>query len=200
MLKNRFSDYFLEAGTDEAGRGALAGPVVAAAVILPPSFSHPDLNDSKQISEKKRHILREIIIRESLAWQVAFVSQYVIDKINILNASILAMHKALTYLSVRPEFIIVDGNRFKDFPGIAHRTIVDGDAQYMSIAAASILAKTFRDDFMKKIHVKYPCYLWAKNKGYATPQHKKAILQHGITHYHRRSFHPNFPQLSLDFG
>ena len=200
MLKSRFSDRLLEAGTDEAGRGALAGPVVAAAVILPPDFRHPGLNDSKQLSEKKRYMLREVIMREAVAWQVAFVSQYVIDRINILNASILAMHRALSYLKTTPEFIIVDGNRFKDFHRIPHQTVVDGDARYLSIAAASILAKTFRDDFMKRIHRKHPQYLWDRNKGYATPQHKKAILRHGITPYHRRSFHPNFPQLELDFG
>ncbi len=200
MLKTRFSDRLLEAGTDEAGRGALAGPVVAAAVILPPDFRHPGLNDSKQLSEKKRYMLREVIMREAVAWQVAFVSQYVIDRINILNASILAMHRALSYLKTTPEFIIVDGNRFKDFHRIPHQTVVDGDARYLSIAAASILAKTFRDDFMKTIHRKHPHYAWDRNKGYATPQHKKAILRHGITPYHRRSFHPNFPQLELDFG
>ncbi len=200
MLRLRYSDAKWEAGTDEAGRGALAGPVVAAAVILPPRFRHPDLNDSKQLTEKKRYALRDYIIRRAVAWQVAFVSREVIDRINILNASILAMHQALKYLAVQPDFILVDGNRFKPYGTVPYATIVDGDARYKSIAAASILAKTFRDDFMRAIHHHFPQYHWDRNKGYGTPAHKEAIIRYGITRYHRRSFHPNFPQLTFDFG
>jgi len=200
MLQTNFSGRKWEAGTDEAGRGALAGPVVAAAVILPPGCRLPGLNDSKQLSEKKRYQLRDLIMERAVAWQVAFVSQYTIDRINILNASILAMHQALKYLHVKPEFILVDGNRFKPFEHIPHQTVVDGDAKFMSIAAASVLAKTFRDDFMRAVHVRFPQYGWDKNKGYGTPAHKQAILKYGITSYHRRSFHPNFPQLTFDFG
>ncbi len=198
-LKRNFSGYILEAGTDEAGRGSLSGPVVAAAVILPPRFRHPLLNDSKKLNEKIRYELRDYIIKRAVAWQVAFISQYEIDRINILNASILAMHKALQRLNVRPEFIIVDGNRFKPFENIPYETVIDGDEKYLSIAAASVLAKTFRDDFMKKIHRKYPLYNWYQNKGYATPEHKMAIRKYGITHYHRKSFHPNIEQLEFDF-
>ncbi len=198
MLQRSFSDKLLEAGTDEAGRGALAGPVVAAAVILPPRLHFPGLTDSKQLTEKKRYELREIIIRKAIAWRVAFVSQYVIDRINILNASILAMHQALRFLPVKPEFILVDGNRFKPFGNIPHKTVIDGDSKFLNIAAASVLAKTFRDDFMRIIHRHYPQYDWHNNKGYATPGHKQAILMHGTTRYHRKSFHPNM-QLEFDF-
>ncbi len=198
-LKTKLSDKRFEAGTDEAGRGALAGPVVAAAVILKPDFYHPELNDSKKLSAAKREELREIIIRHAVAWRVAFVSQYIIDKINILNASILAMHQAIKYLPVRPEFIIVDGNRFKPFGNIGYETVVNGDEKFQSIAAASILAKTFRDDFMKVIDKRFPQYLWRNNKGYATPAHKAAIRQYGVTRYHRKSFHPNVEQLKFDF-
>ncbi len=198
MLQRSFSDKLLEAGTDEAGRGALAGPVVAAAVILPPRLHFPDLNDSKQLSEKKRYELRDIIIRKAIAWRVAFVSQYIIDRINILNASILAMHQSLRFLPVKPEFILVDGNRFKPFGDIPHKTVIDGDSKFLNIAAASVLAKTFRDDFMRIIHRRYPQYDWHNNKGYATPGHKQAILMHGTTRYHRKSFHPNM-QLEFDF-
>ena len=200
-LKSKYSNNFLEAGCDEAGRGALAGPVVAAAVILPPRLRLPYLNDSKQLPEHKRYELRDIILQKALAWRVAFVSQEVIDQINILNASILAMHQALKYLPLRPEFIIVDGNRFKPFENIPHETIIDGDEKYKSIAAASILAKTFRDDFMKTIHRHFPHYHWDKNKGYGTPQHKEAIRQFGFSRYHRKTFRPNFTrQLTIDFG
>jgi len=202
MLKRRYSDYLLEAGTDEAGRGALAGPVVAAAVILPERLRSRKwklLRDSKLMNEKLRYELREVIMRESLAWRVAFVSQEVIDRINILNASILAMQKAVRYLPVAPEFLIVDGNRFKPIPGLNHATVIDGDAKYLSIAAASVLAKTFRDDFMKTIHRYFPHYVWNKNKGYGTPEHKRAIREHGICRYHRKSFHPNVEQLELLF-
>ncbi len=203
MLKRRYSKQKLEAGTDEAGRGALAGPVVAAAVILPTRLRASEwkiLNDSKQLDEKLRYRLREVITREALAWRVAFVSREIIDKINILNASILAMHRALKYLPVRPEFIIVDGNRFKPYENIPHETVVRGDEKYLSIAAASVLAKTFRDDFMKKIHRYFPHYRWEKNKGYGTAEHKSAIRQYGICRYHRLSFHPHIEQLKLPFN
>jgi len=200
FLKTKYSSAILEAGCDEAGRGALAGPVVAAAVILPPRVRLPHLNDSKQLPEHKRYELRDIIIRKALAWRVAFVSHEIIDRINILNASILAMHKALKFLSVRPQFIIVDGNRFQPFENIPHETVIDGDAKYKSIAAASILAKTFRDDYMKVIHRYYPQYGWASNKGYGTPAHKEAIRRYGITRYHRKTFRPNFvKQLTIPF-
>ncbi|NPA42463.1 MAG: ribonuclease HII [Chlorobi bacterium] len=197
-LKTKFSSYRLEAGTDEAGRGALAGPVVAAAVILKPRFRHPLLNDSKQLTEKQRYLLRDIILDNALAWRVAFVSHTVIDRINILNASILAMHRALSRLPLRPRFILVDGNRFKPFGDVPYRTIVDGDARYMSIAAASVLAKTFRDDYMRAIHRRYPQYGWDSNKGYGTRAHLAAIEAFGLSPYHRRSFRPNIRQLTLD--
>jgi len=200
FLKSKFSSYSLEAGCDEAGRGALAGPVVAAAVILPPRVRIPSLNDSKQLPEHKRYALRDIILQKALAWRVAFVSQEVIDRINILNASVLAMHRALKHLPIRPDFVIVDGNKFTPFENIPYETIIDGDARYKSIAAASILAKTFRDDFMKVIHRYYPQYHWDSNKGYGTSQHKEAIRRFGITRYHRKSFRPNFvKQLIIDF-
>ncbi len=202
MLKRRFSKEMWEAGTDEAGRGALAGPVVAAAVILPKRLRSPQwkiLNDSKQLNENLRYALREVIMREAAAWRVAFVPREIIDEVNILNASILAMHRALKFLPVRPEFIIVDGNRFKPFEDIPHETIVNGDEKYLSIAAASVLAKTFRDDFMKTVHRYFPYYRWDKNKGYATPEHKSAIREYGICRYHRLSFHPHIEQLKLPF-
>ena len=199
ILKIKFSNFKYEAGTDEAGRGALAGPVVAAAVILPENFFHEDLTDSKKLTERKRYELREIIIENAMAWRVSFVSQYVIDRINILNASILAMHRAIRFLPVKPEFIIVDGNRFKPVERIPYQTIVNGDEKYLSIAAASILAKTFRDDFMRAVHNKFPMFLWNKNKGYATAEHKLAIRRYGTTPYHRKSFHPNIEQLKFEF-
>lgn len=178
----------IEAGCDEAGRGCLAGPVCAAAVILPQGFSHPLINDSKQLSEKKRDLLREVIEREALAWAVAVVEPQEIDKINILNASILAMHRALDALRIRPEAIIVDGNRFKPYQDIPHTTIVKGDGKYLSIAAASILAKTHRDEIMTRLHEEYPQYKWDHNKGYPTAEHYDAILKHGVTPQHRQSF------------
>lgn len=178
----------IEAGCDEAGRGCLAGPVCAAAVILPQGFSHPLINDSKQLSEKKRDLLREVIEREALAWAVAVVEPQEIDKINILNASILAMHRALDALRIRPEAIIVDGNRFKPYQDIPHTTIVKGDGKYLSIAAASILAKTHRDEIMTRLHEEYPQYKWDHNKGYPTAEHYDAILEHGVTPQHRQSF------------
>jgi len=178
----------LEAGCDEAGRGCLAGPVTAAAVILPVDFSSKELDDSKKISEKKRYKLRQIIEKESIAYAVAFVEHDKIDEINILNASILAMHRALNKLKVRPQHIVVDGNRFKPYEDIPCKTIVKGDGKYMNIAAASILAKTYRDDFMVKLHKKCPNYSWLTNKGYPTRKHRKAIEKYGITPFHRKTF------------
>lgn len=178
----------LEAGCDEAGRGCLAGPVVAAAVILPASFQNELLNDSKQIKEKDRNALRLIIEKEALAYAVAFVDEKKIDKINILKASILAMHLALDNLKLRPEHIIIDGNRFYKYQNIPHQTIVKGDSKYLSIAAASILAKTYRDEFMQKAHLKYPDYGWDTNMAYATKKHRAAIAEFGITPLHRKTF------------
>ncbi len=199
MLKARFSDFLFEAGTDEAGRGCLAGPVVAAAVILPKDFDHPDLTDSKQLKESQRLDLREIIEKDALAWSVAFVYQEEIDKINILNASILAMHKALKELKIQPEFIAVDGNRFKRFGIVPHKTIVKGDGKYLNIAAASILAKTHRDSYMANIHQDFPGYNWQKNKGYPTKEHRIALERNGITLHHRKSFKLLEPQLKFEF-
>ena len=197
-LKKYYKKNVLEAGTDEAGRGCLCGPVVAAAVILPNDFEHPFLNDSKQLTEKQRIILRPIIESEALAYGVSYVYQEKIDKINILQSSILAMHQSLEKLKIKPEFIIVDGNKFKPFQDILYKTIVKGDAKYMSIAAASILAKTYRDDYMTKIHKDYPCYNWKKNKGYPTKEHRNAIRNNGITEHHRKSFRLLPEQLKLD--
>lgn len=189
----------LEAGCDEAGRGCLAGPVFAAAVILPKDFYHPLLNDSKQIPEHQRNLLREVIEREALAWAVAALDAPEIDRINILKASFAAMHRALDQLTQRPEFILVDGNRFTLYTGIPHLCVIKGDGKYASIAAASILAKTHRDAFMEQIHVEFPHYDWAGNKGYPTLAHREAIRQHGITGYHRKSFRqlPEGEQLSF---
>lgn len=191
----------IEAGCDEAGRGCLAGPVYAAAVILPPDFRNELLNDSKQLTEKQRYSLRPVIEREALAWAVGVVTNSEIDEINILSASILAMHRAVDALKVRPEHLLIDGNRFKPYPGIPHTTIVKGDATVMSIAAASVLAKTYRDDFMNGIAVDYPQYDWLSNKGYPTKKHRAAIRQYGTTPYHRMTFNLlGDGQLSLDFG
>ena len=178
----------LEAGCDEAGRGCLAGSVFAAAVIFPPDYSNSELNDSKQLTARKRYALREVICRDALAWAVASVEPEEIDRINILNASILAMHRALDRLTLRPGFIIVDGNRFKPYGDVPHCTIVKGDGKYLSIAAASILAKTCRDDYMLRLHEQYPWYGWDRNVGYPTKLHREGILSHGLTPYHRRSF------------
>ena len=186
----------VEAGCDEAGRGCLAGPVTAAAVILPPDFSNDLLNDSKQLTERQRDRLRPIIEREAVAWAVAMVSPQEIDRMNILRASITAMHRALDQLAVRPEAILVDGNRFYPYQDIPHTTIVKGDGKLMSIAAASVLAKTHRDELMYRLHEQYPQYGWAKNKGYPTPDHRAAIAAHGATEYHRRTFQL-LPQPSL---
>ena len=178
----------LEAGTDEAGRGCLAGPVTAAAVILPKNFDLPYLNDSKKLTNTQRYKLRQMIEAQALAYAVANVYQDEIDEINILNASIKAMHLALDKLKLRPEFIIVDGNSFKPFQDIPYKCVVKGDGKFLNIAAASVLAKTYRDDFMKSLDLKYPLYQWKKNKGYPTVGHRKAIEKHGITEHHRTSF------------
>lgn len=200
MLKPFYHKNVIEAGCDEAGRGCLAGPVFAAAVILPNDFENDMLNDSKQLSEKKRYALREVIEREALAWAVGIVSNEEIDRINILRASILAMHRALDGLKLRPEEVIVDGNRFSPYQQLPYTTIVKGDGKYMSIAAASILAKTYRDDYMKKLHEEFPAYSWDKNKGYPAPAHRKAIREHGTTPYHRLTFNLlGSPQLEFDF-
>ncbi|MBR6284117.1 MAG: ribonuclease HII [Muribaculaceae bacterium] len=178
----------VEAGCDEAGRGCLAGPVTAAAVILPPDFSNDLLNDSKQLTERQRDRLRPIIEREAVAWAVAMVEPAVIDRINILAASILAMHQALDQLAVRPEALLIDGNRFRPYRDIPHTTIVGGDGKMMSIAAASVLAKTHRDELMRQLALQFPQYGWERNKGYPTREHRAAIAKHGPTPYHRKSF------------
>jgi ribonuclease HII len=201
MLASHYYEGKVVAGCDEAGRGCLAGRVYAAAVILPDDYQNELLNDSKQLAEKKRYQLREIIERDAVAWAVGIVTPEEIDKINILNASILAMHRALDQLKVRPEAVIVDGNRFKKYKDLPHTTIVKGDGKYLSIAAASILAKTYRDDYMNKLAEEYPQYDWLSNKGYPTKKHREAIRQFGITPYHRKSYNLlGDGQLSFDFG
>ena len=201
MLLPYYREGIIEAGCDEAGRGCLAGPVYAAAVILPPDYHNDLLNDSKQLSEKKRDQLRSIIERDAISWAVGIVDNQEIDQINILNASILAMHRALDQLTVCPQEIIVDGNRFKPYRDIPHTTIVKGDGKYMSIAAASILAKTHRDERMLALHQQYPQYHWDSNKGYPAPVHRQAIRLHGTTPYHRLTFQLLPPeQMMLDFG
>lgn len=187
----------IEAGCDEAGRGCLAGAVFAAAVILPPDFSNEQLNDSKQLSEKRRYALRPLIQREALAWAVGIVTPEEIDRINILNASFLAMHRAVDQLKIRPQHLLIDGNRFNPYAGIPHTTVVKGDGKYLSIAAASVLAKTYRDDYMNELAAQYPGYHWLENKGYPTKAHREAIRQLGVTPYHRRSFALLPKQLSL---
>lgn len=200
MLANHFYDNVIEAGCDEAGRGCLAGSVYAAAVIFPKDYENALLNDSKQLSAKKRYMLREIVERDALAWAVGIVTPEEIDKMNILNASILAMHRALDLLKVRPEAVIVDGNRFKPYQNLPYSTIVKGDGKYLSIAAASILAKTYRDDYMGGLAEKYPQYDWKSNKGYPTKKHREAIKSFGITPFHRKSFTLLPPEeLTLDF-
>lgn len=189
----------IEAGCDEAGRGCLAGSVYAAAVILPPDFYNEDLNDSKQLSEKKRYALRPIIEREAIAWAVGIVTAEEIDKINILKASFLAMHRAIGQLTVKPEHLLIDGNRFTPYPDIKHTTVVKGDGKYLSIAAASILAKTYRDDYMDSLDLEYPAYHWKENKGYPTKAHRLAIREYGITPYHRKTFTLLPEQLELQF-
>ena len=191
----------IEAGCDEAGRGCLAGSVYAAAVILPPDYQNPDLNDSKKLTDKKRKALREQIERDAVAWAVGIVTPDEIDKINILNASFLAMHRALDQLKVRPEAVIVDGNRFKPYQNLPYTTIVKGDGKYLAIAAASILAKTYRDDYMDALAEEYPQYDWKSNKGYPTKKHRAAIKQFGVTPYHRMSYNLlGTGELSIDFG
>ena len=200
LLLPHYSAGLIEAGCDEAGRGCLAGSVYAAAVILPDGYENPLLNDSKQLTEKRRYELREQIERDAVAWAVGIVTAEEIDKINILNASILAMHRALDQLKVRPEAVIVDGNRFKKYQDLPHTTIVKGDGKYMAIAAASILAKTYRDDYMNQLAKEYPQYDWQKNKGYPTKKHREAIRQYGTTPYHRMSYNLlGDGQLSLQF-
>ena len=200
MLESCYYEGLTEAGCDEAGRGCLAGAVYAAAVILPKGYQNELLNDSKQLTEKKRYQLRETIERDAVAWAVGIVTPEEIDKINILNASILAMHRALDQLKVRPQAVIVDGNRFKPWGGIPYTTIVKGDGKYLAIAAASILAKTYRDDYMKRLAEDYPQYDWCSNKGYPTGKHREAIRRYGITPYHRKSYNLlGDGQLSLQF-
>lgn len=198
-LLSYFHPEFIEAGCDEAGRGCLAGPVVAAAVIFPKDYNHSELNDSKKLSAKVRFRLRDEIQREALAFAVAFVNNEEIDRINIVKASVKAMHLALDQLSIIPQFIIIDGNYFISYKKIPHKCHVKGDGKFLSIAAASILAKTYRDEYMVKLHKEYPNYLWCENKGYATADHRSAVQQYGLTCYHRKSFCSNFEQLSLDF-
>ncbi|MBQ6612168.1 MAG: ribonuclease HII [Alistipes sp.] len=197
MLETTFQTEFIEAGCDEAGRGCLAGSVFAAAVILPPDFHHPLLNDSKQMTERRRNELRAIIEREALAWSVQEVTAERIDQINILNASIEGMNLALKALSIKPEFIVIDGNRFKTDLDTPYRTIVKGDGKYANIAAASVLAKTHRDEYMMRLNEEYPMYGWAKNKGYPTREHRLAIREHGLSPYHRLSFNSSPEQLEL---
>ena len=200
MLKSHYYDNLVEAGCDEAGRGCLAGSVYAAAVILPPDYENDLLNDSKKLTAKKRYTLREVIQRDALAWAVGIVTPEEIDKINILNASFLAMHRALDQLSLRPEAVIVDGNRFKPYQDLPFITIVKGDGKYLSIAAASVLAKTYRDDYMLSLAKEYPQYDWQSNMGYPTKKHRQAIRDHGITPYHRKSYNLlGDGQLSFDF-
>ena len=200
MLEAKYSTCRLEAGCDEAGRGCLAGPVVAAAVILPEGFRNELLNDSKQLTEKQREELRPLIEQEATAWAVALVDNEEIDRVNILKASILAMHRALDALEVRPEYILVDGNRFLPYGETPYACIVKGDGKYMSIAAASVLAKTHRDEYMRQLDKEYPAYHWAKNKGYPTRDHREAIAAHGISPLHRRTFQLLDRQMSLPFG
>jgi len=200
MLKSFHTIGTAEAGCDEAGRGCLAGPVFAAAVILPPGYQNSSLDDSKLLSAKSREQLREVVEREALAFGTGLVDEKEIDAINILNASFLAMHRALSMLKIKPEHLIIDGNRFNPYGKVAHTCVVKGDAKYASIAAASILAKTYRDGFMIKLHQEYPVYGWDRNKGYPTQSHRKALLEHGPSPYHRRSFKLFNDQMELDFS
>lgn len=197
MLLPFFQNDLIEAGCDEAGRGCLAGPVFAAAVILPRDYAHHVLTDSKQLNEKSRYQLRECIEKEAIAFAVAQVDHDEIDRINILNASFRAMHLALAQLHICPEFIIIDGNRFKPYQTIPHQCVIKGDGKYYSIAAASILAKTYRDDYMHKLALEHPQYDWASNKGYPTIKHRDAVISYGMSPYHRRSFRVTDPQLAL---
>lgn len=198
-LKSYFSKNTIEAGCDEAGRGCLAGPVVAASVILPSNFKHELLNDSKKLTDKQRYKLRPIIEQEALSWAIGIIGPKEIDKINILNASFLAMHKAIDQLHKKPELLLIDGNRFNPYKDIKHECIIKGDGKYLSIAAASVLAKTYRDDVMKKYHDKFPFYDWKNNMGYPTKKHREAIKKYGATVYHRKSFQLLPKQLKLNF-
>jgi ribonuclease HII len=200
MLKRFYQKELLEAGCDEAGRGCYAGPVFAAAVILPPKFYHPDLNDSKQVPPEKREKLRKYIEKKAVAYAVGMVDNDEIDCINILRASFKAMHLALEALSVQPGFLLIDGNRFTAYRDVPHQCVIEGDAIYSCIAAASILAKTYRDAFMIRLHEEFPHYNWKSNKGYGTPEHRAAIDQHGLCRYHRKSFDINTHQLELEFA
>lgn len=197
MLLNCYQEEFLEAGCDEAGRGCLAGPVFAAAVILPKGYVLEGLNDSKQLSHEQRDLLRPIIEKEALAWAVAAVDHEEIDRINILNASFLAMHRAIEQLHTKPEYLVIDGNRFKAYPQIPHSCIIKGDGKYLNIAAASILAKTHRDEYMTNLHHDFPHYNWISNKGYPTIAHRKAVLEVGLSPFHRKTFNVSDPQLDL---
>lgn len=197
MLLPYMNSGVVEAGCDEAGRGCLAGAVYAAAVVLPPDFRNELLNDSKQLTEKQRYALRPLIEESALAWTVGIVTPQEIDRINILNASFLAMHRAIEQLRVVPQHLLIDGNRFKPYPGIAHTCVVKGDGKYEAIAAASVLAKTYRDDYMNELHEKYPMYDWKSNKGYPTKAHRAAIAQYGPSPYHRLSFQLLERQLSI---
>ncbi|MEI6142534.1 MAG: ribonuclease HII [Mariniphaga sp.] len=199
MLLHHLKNDVIEAGCDEAGRGCLAGPVFAAAVILPPDFCSDELNDSKQLTEKQRYLLRHIIEKEAISWAIGIYDNLEIDEVNILNASIFSMHRALNQLSVTPQHIIVDGNRFKPFKDIPYTTVIQGDGKYLSMAAASVLAKTYRDDFMIALHEKHPEYGWNRNKGYPTAFHRESLKKFGITPYHRKSFRLFETQLEIEF-
>lgn len=199
MLRSFLFRNLIEAGCDEVGRGCLAGPVVAAAVILPKNYKHLVLNDSKKLTVRQRLELKDEIINSAIAWNVAFVDNYEIDEINILRASIKAMHLAIDGLKKQPQFLLIDGNRFFPYKEIKHKTIVKGDGLFFPIAAASVLAKTFRDEYMEKIHNEYPAYGWNRNKGYPTAFHREALLKHGVTPYHRRSFSLFNTQLTIEF-
>lgn len=197
MLLSTFQQEFIEAGCDEAGRGCLAGPVSAAAVILPSDFYLEGLNDSKKLTHQQREKLRPIIEKEALAWAVAFVDHEEIDQINILNASFLAMHRAIEKLHMQPQYLVIDGNRFKAYPQIPHSCIIKGDGKYLNIAAASILAKTHRDEYMANLHQNFPEYNWQQNKGYPTIAHRKAVMEIGLSPFHRKTFNVSDPQLRL---
>ena len=199
MLLSFYQDKYIEVGCDEAGRGCLAGPVFAAAVILPTDFNHAVLTDSKQLDARNRQELRSIIEEQAISFAVAQVDHEEIDRINILNASFLAMHRALNQLHIRPQFIIIDGNRFTKYEDLPHACIIKGDGKYFSIAAASILAKTYRDEFMENLALEYPQYGWLSNKGYPTIKHREAVMKHGFSPYHRKTFRITDPQLSLVF-
>ena len=200
MLKSFHTQGITEAGCDEAGRGCIAGPVFAAAVILPPAYQNSSLDDSKKLSARSRQILKEVVERDALAYAVGLVDEKEIDQINILNASFLAMHRALDQLKIEPTHLIIDGNRFKPYKNISHSCIVKGDGKYSSIAAASILAKTYRDEFMTRLHQEYPVYGWERNMGYPTRSHRRAVLENGPSPYHRRSFRLLNDQMALDFS